>query len=195
MLPPIHLPGDDPGCAGPLMAIVPDALVPGPHVVRIVGADGGVVCEAPVTVIDSKGPMLTPRTMSLWPPNHKLHTIDVADCVAVDDACEPGLQAHFTWISSDEPIEGMGAGKRDSDIVVSACDRVQLRAEREGGGDGRVYKLGVRVVDGAGNAAEDVCTVTVPHDKSGDGATDSGERYRIGLDGQGSLPDCTQAEP
>ena len=42
---------------------------------------------------------------------------------------------------------------------------MQLRSERQGPKDGRVYKLGVRVVDGSGNASEGVCTVVVDRDQ------------------------------
>lgn len=50
---------------------------------------------------------------------------------------------------------------------------------RSGGGDGRVYTLGWRAEDAAGNHVEGTCRVVVPHDQSGGGATDSGEDHRV----------------
>jgi hypothetical protein len=67
---------------------------------------------------------------------------------------------------------------------------VQVRAERQGPKNGRVYKLGVRVVDGAGNAVQSQCTIIVDHDQRGVVGADDGESYRIVLNGQGSLPSC-----
>ena len=39
----------------------------------------------------------------------------------------------------------------------------KLRAERAGGGDGRVYTIVYTASDGSGNTAVAVATVTVPH--------------------------------
>jgi hypothetical protein len=128
--------------------------------------------------------VVTAKTLNLWPPNHKFHSIAVSDCVDVEDACQPDLQAEFIWASSDEPVDDIGDGHHAPDILVDDCQRVQLRSERQGPKDGRVYKLGVRVVDGSGNASEGVCTVVVDHDQRGVLGADSGEAYRISLNGQ-----------
>lgn len=40
---------------------------------------------------------------------------------------------------------------------------VDLRAERAGGGTGRVYAITIRCIDGAGNSATASVEVTVPH--------------------------------
>jgi hypothetical protein len=138
---------------------------------------------------------LTGRTIYLWPPNHKLHAIDVADCAALAPTCDPDVEAEIVWASSDEPVDDRGDGHHGPDILVSDCHQVQVRAERQGPKDGRVYKLGVRAVDRAGNVAESVCTIVVDHDKSGRVAADSGEAYRIILDGAGGRPYCDGTPP
>jgi hypothetical protein len=53
-----------------------------------------------------------------------------------------------------------------------------------------VYKLGVRVVDRAGNAVESQCTVIVDHDKRGVVGADDGESYRVSLNGQNGALSC-----
>ncbi|MGB5524786.1 MAG: hypothetical protein WBM96_19605, partial [Polyangiales bacterium] len=55
-------------------------------------------------------------------------------------------------------------------------DRVQLRSERQGGGNGRTYRLGWTAVDDAGNVTiEGECVVRVPHDQSGKDVEDTDE--------------------
>jgi len=51
---------------------------------------------------------------------------------------------------------------------------VQLRSERQGGSNGRVYKLGWKATDDSGNETEGKCVVVVPHDQSGREAIDDG---------------------
>jgi hypothetical protein len=143
-----------------------------------------------LTVVDGGPPVLTPKTVQLWPPNHKFHSIAVEDCVSVVDGCEQNLHAEFVWASSDEPVDDRGDGHFAPDIVFDSCHRVQVRAERQGPKNGRVYKLGVRVVDRAGHAVESQCSVIVDHDQRGAVGADDGESYRLVLNGQGGLPSC-----
>lgn len=71
-----------------------------------------------------------------------------------------------------------GDGNTDPDILLS-CDGVDLRAERSGNGDGRIYTLSWRAEDAAGNAAEGDCHVVVPHDQGGGGAVDGADAYAV----------------
>jgi hypothetical protein len=72
-------------------------------------------------------------------------------------------------ITSDEPDNGKGDGNTAGDIVGAAIgedDReFQLRAERSGGGDGRVYAITYEARDASGNTTRRTATVTVPHDQ------------------------------
>jgi hypothetical protein len=155
-------------------------------------ASGNALCSSTVTVNDSLPPVLETRTVSLWPPNHKFHEITVADCVSAVDACDGSLRGTFLWASSDEPIDDIGDGHHAPDIGVSADGtKVCVRSERQGPKDGRVYKLGVRVVDSSGNAVEGTCAVIVDHDKRGVVGADSGEKYRLTFTGgAGVSADC-----
>lgn len=135
---------------------------------------------------DGDPPVVEGHTISLWPPNHKFHGISVEDCVTAVDACDGTLRGEFIWASSDEPIDDIGDGHHSPDVGVSADGRTAcVRSERQGPKDGRVYKLGVRVVDSNGNATEGVCAVIVDHDKRGVVGADSGEKYRITFEDDG----------
>ena len=133
---------------------------------------GSVAAVAPSLV-------LTGENLNIWPPNHKFHSIDIAECVSIAGVCDSGLTAEFIWGSSDEPVDSIGDGHFAPDILFDDCGRAQVRSERQGPKDGRVYKLGVRVVDGAGLASETTCTVIVDHDQRGVVGADSGESYRV----------------
>jgi len=146
------------------------------------GSDAGTVevsCEATLTVVDTVPPEASDEVIELWPPNHKFHAISGEDCVR--DACDGDLAVTFLSASSDEPVNDKGDGNTEPDIILD-CDQVQLRSERQGGSNGRVYTLGWVAVDDAGNETEGECIVTVPHDQSGRAAVDDGAAYQITLD-------------
>lgn len=148
-------------------------------------------CSSTVTVVDTTPPTVTSAGMALlWPPNHKYHTITAATCFAsATDTC--GISGDIlasgviTAAYSDEPedapeAKGRGAENGDGstlDDIILACGSgtAQVRAERLGNGDGRVYTLVFEFTDASGNATTATCTVGVPHDQ-GQGATpvDSG---------------------
>ncbi len=135
-----------------------------------------VECEAELTVEDTEPPEANDEPTELWPPNHKFHTITGADCVT--DACDDDVQVTFLSASSDEPVNDKGDGNTEPDIILS-CDSVELRAERQGGSDGRVYTLEYRAVDDEGNETSGTCTVVVPHDQSGDEAIAQEPAYTL----------------
>lgn len=128
----------------------------------------------------------------LWPPNHKLVTVALADCAALTDDCPievapPGvfsaaaIDAHITSITSDEAVDvGAGGDGATGDYDMRLVDDVtiEVRSERQGGGDGRVYR--VHYENDAGVAGS--CEIHVPHDQGPvGGALDSGEVSRIEL--------------
>ncbi len=116
----------------------------------------------------------------LWPANHQAKTAKVADFVLeVTDNRDPMSVSDvvITRVTSDEPDDatGNGDGSTINDIVITpGCRSVELRAERAGGGNGRVYTIHVAAADSSGNVGTASYTVTVPHDASGNGAVDDG---------------------
>jgi hypothetical protein len=155
--------------------------------------DGEPACSA--DELGDEAPVVTGNALSIWPPNHKFHAFAVSDCASAVDACGEALNGEFLWGSSDEPVDDIGDGHHEPDILFGDCERVSVRSERQGPRDGRVYKLGVRFIDAAGNTTDGECAIVVDHDQRGVVASDSGESYRVTLDGAGGLPLCDGIDP
>jgi hypothetical protein len=69
-----------------------------------------------------------------------------------------------------------GDGNSINDIVIAAdCKSLQLRAERDGTKDGRVYLVTLRVSDSCNSATSKTYKVSVPVGKNA--AVDSGVAY------------------
>ena len=68
-------------------------------------------------------------------------------------------------VTSNEPDNGLGDGDTANDIVIVDDFTFNLRAERSGTGQGRVYTITYQVTDACGNSTLASATVTVPHDK------------------------------
>jgi len=102
---------------------------------------------------------------SLWPPNHKLAQITAS--ITVSDICDPHPTVRLVSITSNEPDNGLGDGDTVDDIQqanLGTDDRsFQLRSERSGGGNGRVYTVTYEASDGSGNKTVRQATVTVSH--------------------------------
>jgi hypothetical protein len=129
------------------------------------------------------GIVLNGNNISLWPPNHSYHTINVTDLVASASSCDGTVNINSVVIdsvTSDEVENGNGDGNTLNDIVIS-CNRksVQLRAERDGGGDGRVYTITFKVTDSFGVSTTVTAQVTVPKNQNGNPAVDSGVHYTV----------------
>ena len=138
--------------------------------------------QVDITVVDTTPPtvsvMATPA--SLWPPNHQYELITLT--VSVSDICDTAPLISATAVS-DEADNGKGDGNTTCDIEVTTAggatvcssnstpqiafdpvnDRLELRAERSGQGDGRVYTITVTAEDASGHTASSTATVTVPH--------------------------------
>lgn len=132
-------------------------------------------CTADVEVVDTTAPVITVGTAStlIWPPNHKCNDYDlIADCgVSWVDACDSDnsdTAVAITHITSDEPFEvgAGGDGAHADDIEITGATTFKLRAERQGGANGRFYTVHFEVTDGSGNVAADSCQFVVPHDRS-----------------------------
>ena len=139
--------------------------------------------DVEITVGDGSPPTITLATdaFDLWPPNHKYHVLDSADLVeSVIDACGdevPAQDVSFEQVTSDEPDNSNGDGNTTDDILFAyGCSSVLLRAERRGGGDGRVYEGLLSAGDASGNLGQAVVTVSVPKSRGNNKeAVDSGD--------------------
>lgn len=134
----------------------------------------GAVDDACASWTDA-GPALV-----LWPPNHRLETVTLEDCASARAGCEVAESAardgRIVAVTSDEPLDANGDGETGGDLTITGERSVDLRSERQGGGDGRVYRIELEDAQGR----TDVCEVHVPHDRGPHGgAQDSGEATRV----------------
>jgi len=67
----------------------------------------------------------------------------------------------------------------DDIVIAPDCKSVQLRSERKGNGNGRVYKITFEVTDSSGNVSTATAIVTVPKAQNGDPAVDDGAQYTV----------------
>lgn len=137
-----------------------------------------------VTVIDNTPPLITlnGQTPSMWPPNHKYSTFTISNFVSsVFDNCG-GVSLGdvvITNATSDETENGNGDGNTTNDIIIASdCKSVQLRSERDGGGNGRVYTITFRLTDTHGNSTTRTANVVVPHNP-GETPVNSGVHYSV----------------
>lgn len=124
---------------------------------------------------------LNPFT-SFWPPNHKYHAVTVAQMVlSVTDNCPISIDdVVIEKVTSDEPVNALGDGNTIGDIVIGAnCRSVQLRSERAGPGDGRVYTITLRVMDSGGAVTRADFEVSVPHSQNGTPAVKGATAFTV----------------
>jgi hypothetical protein len=119
-----------------------------------------------VTVVDMTAPLIVNITATpnvLWPPNHQLVPVTIA--VTAIDNVDPGPISRIYAITSNEPVVGAGSGTTSFDWQITGQLTVDLRAERSGSGNGRLYTIHIECIDEAGNRSTGIVTVLVPHDQ------------------------------
>ena len=134
-------------------------------------ADEGVCrpsssCAADVTVVDTIEPIITKITATpdmLWPPNGKIVPVNI-DVVSAD-ICDTGPVCQIASVTSNEPEGRLGSRSHSSDWRITEGLGLELRAERSGRGDGRIYTITVECADASGNRAQGTVAVGVPHDQ------------------------------
>lgn len=159
----------------------------------VTDGQGGVsIDDVEISVVDTTPPEVSCTTNKglLWPPNHQMEAIDIF-VIATDNCSNPeDLILIEVTISSSEPddAQGNGDGATVGDVdfedgysapvdVTSSfaydivnegfAGQVMLRAERDGGGDGRTYTITAKLLDSSNNLATTSCVVVVPHDRRG----------------------------
>jgi hypothetical protein len=123
-------------------------------------------CSFTVTVLDKEAPVITQVSASpssLWPPNHQMK--DVTINYTASDNCG-GVTSKLS-VSSNEPVNGTGDGDTSPDWIIVNDHHVQLRAERSGRGNGRVYTITIISRDASGNTSTQTTQVVVPHNSNG----------------------------
>ena len=118
------------------------------------------------TTASNPPPTITGATVDqpvLWPPNHRLVNVTVS--YEVTDNCPLPPNSCTLSVTSNEPINGTGDGDTSPDWIIIDAHHVLLRAERAGNGNGRIYTITIRCMDGGGNSSSQNVEVHVPHDR------------------------------
>jgi hypothetical protein len=139
----------------------------GTNVVAVTATDSSTnsaACSTTVTVVDTTPPVINSVTANpavLWPPNHKMITVQVH--ANVTDTCGAA-----TWkiISVTSTVDAKGSGHTSPDWQITGDHTVKLRAERSGKGSGRIYIITIKATDLSGNTTLTIVTVTVPHSQA-----------------------------
>lgn len=128
---------------GALLKAITDPAISQPTGICLSGG-----CPRPVISDASASPS------SLWPPNHKMVdvTIDYSDSSNCPATCTLS-------VTSNEPTGGT------PDWVVLDAHHVQLRAERFGEGQGRIYTITITCTNSSGQSSSETVAVVVPHDQ------------------------------
>lgn len=128
------------------------------------GANGGFPAKTGVFALAIAGMGCTPVVITgasaspgtLWPPDHKMVNVTVS--YTATSSCPVTCKLR---IESNEP----DTVDTSSDWFILDAHHVQLRAEREGKDDGRIYNIAVTCSSSAGNSSTQNATVNVPHDE------------------------------
>jgi VCBS repeat-containing protein len=120
-------------------------------------------CDTAKAILhDPAEPAPNPYLESIWEPNGKFWTVQVS-------VNNPDIPAGEVTITIDSVFQDEAVGgEADANFIVGVSDSVELRAERDGNSDGRVYHIFFTAQGGQ----DFTCTgeVTVPvvdHDQSG----------------------------
>jgi len=168
----------------PSITVPTGSLSIGNHTVTVTttGSCSSATQTAILTVTSSTPVInLITNSVSMWPPNHQYQTFNVTDFVSsatggCDSSQNLTSSVVIQKVSSDEPMDNPsgGDGNTVNDIVIAPnCKSVQLRRERDGGLNGRVYTITFKVTDSFGNTATATVKVSVPINNGGS-AVDNG---------------------
>ncbi|HEX6333957.1 MAG TPA: CHRD domain-containing protein [Flavisolibacter sp.] len=125
---------------------------------------GGEI-RAQIVVTDILPPVVSvpvPGITSMWPPNHKMQHVSVS--YTSSDNFPAAVSCNLS-VTSNEPVTS-SSDMTSPDWIITGNQAVQLRAERSGEGNGRIYTITVTCTDGQGNSTSRTTTVTVAHNRN-----------------------------
>lgn len=95
----------------------------------------------------------------IWPPNHKFVDVGIVAPVQADGTA---VTAEAIYVHQDELLDAQGDGDTSPDARIEG-GVAQVRAERSGTGDGRVYTIGYLASAEDGRTCVGEVFVSVPH--------------------------------
>jgi len=107
----------------------------------------------------------------LWSPDHTMTPIAITGVTASQGEA---VTITIVAVHQDEPVQSSGSGNFAPDAMLAP---LTVRAERDGGADGRVYHIDFMATDSAGVSCEGAVTVCVPHDQGQATCVDEGPVY------------------
>jgi hypothetical protein len=122
----------------------------------------------------------------LSPPDHRMADVPLSAAIAVTDPDGDTVRLVVTGITQDEPVLGQGSGNTFPDGLGVGGEVASLRVEREGGGNGRVYRIAYEGSDNRGGSCTGTFDVTVPHSRNGRPAEDDGQVHDATVPGAGA---------
>jgi hypothetical protein len=116
-----------------------------------------------------------PSVGLLLPPDHRFVPVDI---LGVTDPDGDAATLTIDSIFQDEAVNAKGSGNTAPDGRGVGTSTAEVRAERSGKGNGRVYHIGFTAEDGNSESCSGEVAVGVPHDQ-GKGAVpvDGGALY------------------
>jgi len=138
------------------------------------------LASANLTVVNTNAPpdcmAAKPHHDALWPPDHRFVDVTV---VGVTDPDGDPVTTTILSVFQDEPTQSQGDGNTCPDARGIGTSTAQVRAERSGSGDGRVYHIRFEAADGRGGSCSGTVTVCVPHDQGDDDDDGHGGRHAV----------------
>jgi hypothetical protein len=101
-----------------------------------------------------------PSIAELWPPDHSMRSVSIG---GVTDPDGDAITIAVTGVTQDEPVNGLGDGDTAPDATGVGASSAELRAERSGTGNGRVYVIAFAATDGKGGSCTGAVSVSVRH--------------------------------
>lgn len=114
-----------------------------------------------------------PSVTTLWPPNHNMMSVSI---LGITDPDGDSVSISINQIKQDEATNGTGDGDTCPDAQGINTTTGQLRAERKGNGNGRVYTIYFTATDGRGGSTQGTVKVNVPKNQKSN-AVDDGPIY------------------
>ena len=130
-----------------------------------------------VHVMDKNDPpvceLAAASSTTLWPPNKKMIPVDI---INISDPDNDQVTINIVSVTQDESTDGLGSGDPRPDAIIQDQGML-LRAERAGGGNGRVYKINFIARDFSGKNCAGTVNVCVPNNPNPGHCIDDGQQY------------------